>query len=130
MQTGFGEFFESVNDAMRETVRQLGGHKKIGPMLWPEQPIEQASNRLRDCLNPDRRENLSPEQVLLLLRLARTAGYHGAMAFLACDAGYETPRPVAPEDKVAALQNAFVDAVEKLDVIQRELKRAQIRSVA
>lgn len=132
MQTDFGEFFESVNDSLRELVRQLGGHKKIGPMLWPELPQEGAANRLRDCLNPDRREKLSPEQFVLMLKLGRQAGYHGTMAFVASDTGYESPRPVAPEDAVNALQNAFVDAVSKLEVIQRQLARAQnhVRSVA
>lgn len=131
MQTEFTEFFESVNDALRELVRNLGGHKRVGPQLWPELALEAAANRLRDCLNPDRRDKLSPEQVLFMLRLARNSGYHGAMEFLAYDAGYDRPRPVAAEDKVAALQNAFVDAVDKLESIQREMKRTQgIRSVA
>jgi len=131
MQTDFGEFFESLNDSLRELVRALGGHKKIGPMLWPEQPQDQAANRLRDCLNPDRREKLSPEQFVFLLKLGREAGYHGAMAFIASDTGYETPRPVVKEDVVNQLQNQFVDAVAKLEVIQRQLARAQsIRSVA
>lgn len=131
MQTDFGEFFESVNDSLRELVRHLGGHKKVGPMLWPELPLDQAGNRLRDCLNLDRREKLSPEQFVFLLKLGRQVGYHGAMAFVAADAGYESPRPVSPEDAVNALQNAFVDAVSKLEVIQRQLARAQgLRSVA
>lgn len=125
MQAAFSEFFESVNDALREAVRQLGGHKKVGPALWPEHPLEQASNRLRDCLNPDRREKLSPEQILFILKLGREAGYHGAMAFLATDAGYEAPRPLAPEDKEAELQRMFIAAVEQLEVIQKQLVRTR-----
>lgn len=131
MQAAFGEFFEDINEALREAVRQLGGHKKVGPQMRPELPMEQAANWLRDCLNPDRREKLSPEQVLMLLRLARTAGFDGAMSYIAFDAGYEPPRPVAPKDQEAELQHAFIDAVERLESIQKQLQRVQqVRKVA
>lgn len=125
MQAAFGEFFEDVNEALREAVRQLGGNKKVGPLLWPELPQEQAANKLRDSLNPDRREKLSPEHLLMILRLSRAAGFHGAMGFVAFDAGYEPPRPVVPEDQESELQRAFVDAVGTLDAIQKQLQRVQ-----
>lgn len=129
-QDTMGEFFEDFTEALREAVRALGGNKKVGPQLWPELPLEQASNRLRDCLNPERREKLSPDQVLLLLRLARTAGFHGAMAFIAYEAGYERPRTVEPEDREAELQRKFIDAVDNLAKIQAQLGRAsKLRSV-
>lgn len=127
MQTVFAEFFEDINDALREAVRQLGGHKKVGPALWPELPVEQAGNRLRDCLSPERREKLSPEQVVLILRMAGAAGFHGAMGFVALSAGYEAPRAVSVDDQEAELQRTFVDAVARLEGIQRQLQRVQQR---
>ncbi len=36
MQCSFGEFFEDINDALREAVRALGGVKQVGALLWPE----------------------------------------------------------------------------------------------
>lgn len=128
MQLSFGEFFEDLDDALREAVRQLGGHKKVGPVLRPELPMEQASNWLRDCLNTERREKLSPNQVLLIMRLAGQAGFHGLMGFMAFSAGYEAPRPVSPEDQEAALQRQFVEAVGALQDIQKQLQR--VRKVA
>lgn len=125
MQASFGEFFEDFNDALREAVRQMGGHKKVGPTLWPELLSEQAANRLRDCLNPERRDKLSPEQALFILAQARAAGFHGAMAFVAFSAGYEPPRPVEPDDQEAELQRTFVDAVNRLQGIQQQLARVQ-----
>lgn len=131
MQAAFSEFYEDINDALRDVVRQLGGNKKVGPKLWPELLEEQAGNRLRDCLNPDRREKLSPEQVLLLMRLAREAGVHAAMSYLAFSAGYEPPRPVDPGDQEAELQRTFIDAVERLEGIKTQLQRVQqMRRVA
>lgn len=125
MQTTFAEFYEDMNDALREAVRAIGGNKKAGPKLWPELLEEQAANRLRDSLNPEKRDKLSPEQVMLLLRLAGQAGFHGAMGFVAYTAGYEAPRPVLPEDQENQLQRQFVDAVQALQQIQHQLTKVQ-----
>lgn len=125
MQASFGEFFEDLEAALGEAVRQLGGNKVVGAKLRPELPADQAGNWLRDCLNPDRREKLSPPQLILLLRLAGQAGFHGAMAFLCSAVGYEAPRPISPEDAEAELQRKFISAVEGLQDIQKQLQRAQ-----
>lgn len=131
MQQPFGEFFEDFNDALREAVRQLGGHKQVGLKLRPELPADQAGNWVRDCLNATRREKLSPEQALLVLQMARAVGFHGAMHFLAFTAGYEPPRPAEPDDQEAELQRRFVDAVDGLQEIQKQLQRVQqMRRVA
>jgi len=130
MQLEIGECFESVNDALAHIVTALGGFKKVAPAMRPELPIEQAAGWLRDCLNPARREKLAPEQVLLLLRLARAAGHHAAMNFMAFDTGYKA-QPVEPESQEQELQRRFVDAVDGLTAIQAQLQRVQrLRTVA
>ena len=85
---------ESLNDALRETVQAIGGTKKVGCMLWPEMTADHASSRLRDCLNPERREKLSPEQVEMLSRMGRQVGCHAIMAHLCRTTGYAEPVPV------------------------------------
>lgn len=129
MQLEIGECFESVNDALQAAVTALGGYKKVGPMLRPELPIEQAAGWLRDCLNPGRREKLAPEQLLLILREARRGGYHAAMHFVALDTGYKAT-PVDPKTQLEQLQQQFVDAVQNLQGIQASMERVQrVRSV-
>lgn len=129
MQLEIGECFESVNDALQATVTALGGFKKVGPLLRPELPIEQAAGWLRDCLNPGRREKLAPEQVMLILRQARAAGYHAAMHFIAFDTGYKAA-PVDPKTQLEQLQERFVEAVQTLQGIQASMERVQrVRSV-
>lgn len=131
MQGSFGEFFDDINDALREAVRALGGVKQVGALLWPEVAPDTAGNRLRDCLNPERREKLSPEQLVFLLRKSREAGYHAAMEFVTYECGYAKPAPVDPSDKLAELQRQFIDAVEGLTQIQAQIQRAQgVRRVA
>lgn len=130
MQLEMGEFFESINDALQATVTALGGFKKVGPMLRPELPIDQAAGWLRDCLNPGRREKLAPEQVMLILRQARGAGYHAAMNFMAFDAGYKA-QPIDPQTQEDELRARFCDAVEGLTAIQAQMQRMQrMRAVA
>lgn len=126
MQLEIGECFESVNDALVSAVTSLGGYKKVGPEL----PIDQAAGWLRDCLNTSRREKLSPEQFMVILRMARTQHYHAAMNFVAFDTGYKAS-PVDAESQEAELQSKFIDAVQHLSGIQAQLQRMQkVRAVS
>lgn len=130
MQLEIGECHESINDALQGAVKALGGYKKVGPMLRPEMTVDVAAGWLRDCLNPTRREKLSPEQVLYILRAARQAGYYAAMDFVAFDTGYRAT-PVEPETQERQLQERFINAVEGLTAIQAQLQRIQrLRSAA
>lgn len=124
MQLEIGECFESINDALQAAVTALGGYKKVGPALRPELPIDQAAGWLRDCLNPARREKLAPEQVMLILRKAREAGYHAAMHFVAFDTGYKAT-PVDPKTQQSELQERFIAAVEHLQGIQAQMQRVR-----
>lgn len=104
-------FHESIEDALRAAVAAMGGYKKVGAAMRPEMAADRAGNWLRDALSEGRREVLDPSQLLWLLRAARQAGYHGAMAFIDADCGYAPPQPVEPEDERAQLQRAFADSV-------------------
>lgn len=125
MQLEIGECFESVNDALQSAVNALGGYKKVGPALRPELPIEQAAGWLRDCLNPGKRDKLGPEQVMLILRKAREAGYHAAMNFVAFDTGYKAT-PVDPTSQIEQLQERFCDSVQTLSQMAAKLERMQL----
>jgi hypothetical protein len=130
MQLEIGECFESVNDALQSAVKALGGYKVLGPALRPELPIEQAAGWLRDCLNPTRREKLAPEQVMLILREAKKAGYHAAMDFLTSDAGYKAV-PIDPKTQVEELEMRFCESVQTLSAMAVKLERMQrMRGVA
>jgi hypothetical protein len=115
-------FVESIYEALREAVKALGGAKAVGLYLWPEMFADDAGTKLRDCLNPERRERLNPEQVLLILRRAREAGYHGAMQFIAAEAGYKC-EPVEPLDEQASLQREYIESVKAAAKIAARLER-------
>lgn len=63
-------FFDSPEDALKAIIQQLGGIKKVGPLLFPDKSVDAAARYLLDCLNADRPEKLALTQVMMLLRLA------------------------------------------------------------
>lgn len=125
---------ESITDALREVIQAAGGAKVVGAKMFPDLPVDHAAGRVRDCLNYDRRERFTPEQVLMILRLGHQAGCHAAMAFLTREAGYADPQPVEPEDEVVRLQREFVEASRALmqmaGKIEAMQSRAGLKSVA
>lgn len=116
---------ESLNDALREAVQAIGGTKKVGCMLWPEMTADHASSRLRDCLNIDRREKLSPEQVEMIGSIGRQHGCHAIAAHLMRTMGYADPVPVEPEDELAKQQREFVAATQALMKMAERIEATQ-----
>ena len=126
-------FHESLADALRECVQACGGMKTVGVLLWPEKAADIAGRLLGDCLNDAKREKLSPEQVLLLLRLARERGCHAGMHYIARDVGYSDPMPIEPEDERARLQREFIEASKHFTRLAAQMERlngAPVRAVA
>lgn len=120
-----GLMHETINDAAREVVAAAGGPKKVGPMLWPELPVDQSGGKLRDCLNPDRRERLNPDQLVYVARPGRQIGCHAIAVFLARECGYADPQPVEPEDEIARLQREFVEATKALGALAAKIESVQ-----
>ncbi len=110
-------------EALREVIRALGGTKSVAPTLWPELSVECAHRRLLDCLNDDRRDKLSFEQVLLLLRLARQHNCHAAMTYICRECGYSDPLPIEPADERAQLERDFIAAVGAQKAILARMER-------
>lgn len=114
---------ESINDVLIEVVKALGGSKQVGAMLWPEKAPDAAQRALLDCLNPERPARLSPEQMVLLLRKGRQAGFHAGAEWLMADLGYARPVPVEPVAEMAALQRDFLQATHALSGLASRLEQ-------
>ena len=105
---------ESITDAIREVIQAAGGPKKVGAMLWPDQPADHAAGRVRDCLNADRRERFTPDQVMFILRIGRECGCHSLINYISRESGYADPQPIEPEDELARLQREFVESTKAI----------------
>lgn len=124
-------FYEDINDAFNEVVRTCGGAKVVACKLWPEKAPDAAHRLLLACLNESRIERLSPEHVLLLLKMGREKGCHAGMNFIARDVGYDDPKPVEPEDERARLQREFIEAQKAMQMLAGRMERVGlIRSAA
>ena len=123
---------DSLNDALIDAVRALGGSKQVGPMLWPEKTPEAAQRLILACLNEDRPEHLTPEQAMMVLRLCRNKGYHGAFNFISDSLGYSKPTPVEPKDEAAELMRQVIESQKLLSKQMERLAslQPQLRAVA
>jgi len=106
-------FIESIEEALKEAVKQMGGAKIVGARMRPEMLADEAGRWLSDCLNPEKRDKLSLSQVMWILREARKMGVHVAINFICADSGYDTPRPIEPEDEKMRLQREFIEATQQ-----------------
>jgi len=116
-------FYDTYEDAIRDCVTALGGFKKVGSMLWPAMPADDAGRKLSACLNTDKREKLDLGELRLIRCEARKVGVHILAHYEARDAGYAEPQPLNPEDEAAQLQREFIAAVRGLEVLQARMAR-------
>lgn len=120
-------FHEDINDALRAAVKACGGTKSVASKLWPEKPMHDAQSYLSDCLNSARPAKLSPEQVLLLLKWSKDAGFHGAMHYITTEAGYDAPDPVEPETELAKLLREYLDCEHRRSQLQPKIEEARTK---
>lgn len=118
-------FSEDIHDALKDVIRALGGTKSVGAQLRPELTAEAAGAWLKDCLNPERRERLDPEQVLWLLRKGKDIGCHSAMNFICDEAGYSRPAPLDPHDEAAELNRQMLRGMRELRALVDRVERLQ-----
>jgi hypothetical protein len=118
-------FFDSYEEAVRATVTALGGFKKVGALLWPSLPADDAGRRLAACLNTEKREKLDMSELALIRREARKVGVHILAHYEARDAGYAEPQPLNPEDEAAQLQREYIAAVKGLQALTTRIEQNQ-----
>ncbi len=116
-----------INEALIECVKAAGGSKQVGPRLWPEKTPDAAQRLLLDCLNPDRPAHLTPEQMVLLLRLARDRGCHVGMECLAIELSYAQPVPLEPRDEADELRRQVLEVSRTLQATLARLEQIEQR---
>ncbi|MBI5255407.1 MAG: hypothetical protein HY855_02830 [Burkholderiales bacterium] len=117
---------ESIYEALIECCRAIGGSKAAAALLWPAKAardVEDARRYLAACLNPDRSEKLSLDEVLLIMRTARDHGCHIGMNYLATTLGYAEPVPIDTKDELAELLRASIEANRETQRRQERIER-------
>ncbi|MCC7173282.1 MAG: hypothetical protein IT459_22730 [Planctomycetes bacterium] len=103
-------------------MRAIGGTKVVAGRLRPEMPVDHATRWLLDCMNPDRREKLDGDQLVLVMRWAREFGSFATAAYMMQQSGFERPRALNREQEKASLQERFLDGVKALERISRRIE--------
>ena len=119
---------DTLNDALVEVVKALGGSKVVGVQLWPAKGIDGAQKQLLSCLNPERNEKLSLDEVVHIMRLGRDAGQHQAIDWLCSSLGYTKPEAIHHADQRASLQREFINATEQLARLAARIEVLGVRS--
>ena len=114
----------AIEDAIAEACNALGGRKAVAVLLWPSVAVREAHNRLDAALNPERREKLSPAELMFIIGKAREAGCHSVMRFLCAEGGYQDPIPREPENEKARLQREFIQAQKAMSKLAAQMERA------
>ena len=124
-------FHDSIFDALGTAVQAAGGVKKVSAALWPTLDTASATARLRGALNPDHAQKLCPLELMSIARLAKAAGDHSVMQYLARELGYADPQSVEPADQAQALDTEIRDLLTQVNarLARRERIAAQIKSI-
>jgi hypothetical protein len=122
MQTAL--FHERIEDAIDEVIRACGGRKKVACEMWPDKPQREAHNLIDACLNPDRRERFTPDQIIYLARRGHEANCHALMLYLGSDCGYEI-KPVTQSEEVDRLTSVVEQSTKTLAAALATLERLQ-----
>lgn len=125
-------FHESSEDALQAVVMACGGFKRVGAELWPDRSPDKAGIHLRHCLDTDRAEKLSLDQIVYLLRRGHEIGCHVAMHYLCTTVGYQRPNPVTPEDQTAELHRKYIEATKYIGKLAAQIEaneRTSLRRV-
>lgn len=118
---------EDYDDAIVQTIKALGGFKRVGAALRPDMDPTAAGRWLSDACNPRERETMKPSQLAWIRRHARERGCHVLAAFEMRDSGYAEPVPVEPADELAQLQRVFAEGVAGMSAIAARMESLAAR---
>ena len=106
---------DDIYDALRLTIKALGGCASVGKRLRPEMSSDKAESWLSDATNRNRAQMLSPERVLLVAKWGREIGCHALIDFILDDAGYEPTKPKVLAEQLASLQARALAAKQEAE---------------
>lgn len=121
--------YDTPEEVLRACVDRLGGAKSVGCRMKPEMADrpDMAARWVLDRLNDERRERLTLQQVVLILRWAGAAGWHEGMAHWSRLCGYGPSAPLAPAAEVAELQRQLDDSIQRQRRLFAQMQAAGLK---
>lgn len=125
---------EDEKTAIQQCIVAVGGPKHAAALLWPAMTLDEATAKLRRCLNPQKRDVLHVPEWMLLAREARRRGCLIGVAYVNDFCECAPPVPVTPEDVEDELRRAYVESVKTQEALVKRLealdRRQAVRSTA
>lgn len=115
-------FYEDVFDVVRAMVQACGGTKAVAGRIWPNMPISEAQRKLLDCMNRERPEKLCIEEFLVIVKMAREAGFHQGKHWIDSDTGYQPTPPTDPKIERERLAEALDNAAKNFMQLTQAVK--------
>lgn len=116
-----------IQEAIGQSVDAAGGPAVVGPLLWPEKDRKSATLLMKACLNPNRRERVSPIQMLQIFKLARANGCTVGIDCLLSEVGCEKSHFLTPEQELADLLRAYIQSVQAQSALADRIEIATER---
>lgn len=117
---------DTLEEAFQDVVSALGGPKKAAALLWPslfKRSPNDAARKLSHCLDHERAEKLSFDEILLLGEKGREVNCHTIMHFLAKYWGYQDPMPLDPKTENEKLMDEYIKAVAKQEQLVKQMQQ-------
>lgn len=122
-------FYDVASDALASAIVAAGGYKRVAAQLWPAMKPVSAYARLKACVDETKHEKLSFDEIIALARMAKEAGNHAVMQYMAQDLGYEV-RAVSPKDELESALANFDQQSERLMQAISAIQRSRFKAVA
>ncbi len=122
-------FYDDAADALGQTITNSERtFKECAQFLFPHLKPESAYARLKNCLNPERKdENLSFEQIIALCDFCKS---YDALNFMCDELNHERPKERNPADELVELQRDFVKTGKRMEQIAGRIEQLMVTQPA
>lgn len=117
---------DTLEDALKDVLIGIYGRgwaQKAAADMYPtEEPLKKG-DWLEKALNRERREKLSSDDVIWILRKGREHGIHTGMYFIADDCCYSRPEIISREQRKEAIKEELERKCDEVIGLMREFKQ-------
>ncbi|VUD48517.1 hypothetical protein TDB9533_01249 [Thalassocella blandensis] len=95
-------------------------HKQVASHLWPAKKPATAYARLKACLNEEKDEKFSFEEIIEICRYVER---FDPLYFFEDECSHTRSQPRTPEDEDAALMREFISHAKRMDGLMARLEK-------
>lgn len=114
-------FYESALQAVEIAIAESAfTYKQVASHLWPAKKPDTAYARLKACLNDDKDEKFSFEEII---EICKHIDRYDPLYFFADECSHSRGEPCAPEDEAANLQREFIASAKRMENIAARIEK-------